>query len=370
VSDSRPRALLIGPLPPPMGGVGVLVQAIVESPLAERWRIEVFNLSKPQQEGRPSTVTPWDVAWTLVHMIQLPLRILARRPRVALVQSTADTGYVRDLALIMICRLLRVPVVIHWHGTPDSTAFPGHGLARTLFDFGVALAARFIVLAESYRDYFAAVVPAAKLAVVPNFVDGRRWARGSAPAPAAVAPGPLRLLAVGRIGPAKGTDVLLDALTLLAARGVATTATLVGAGESNVAFASARAHPVVVQGLAHLAGVLGDERAGEYRRADVFLQPTRADSFPIAILEAMAAGLPVVASSVGAIPWMLGKGECGVLVPPGDAGALADAIADLAASPARRAALGAAARARQQRDFDAAGAATALDRILVEAVGR
>jgi glycosyltransferase involved in cell wall biosynthesis len=121
-------------------------------------------------------------AWTLVHLFQLPWRILVRRPRVALVQSTADTGYVRDLALIMICRLFRVPVVIHWHGTPDSTAFPGHGVARTLFDFGVARAARFIVLAESYRAYFAAVVPAAKLAVVPNFVDGRRWAQGPGPA--------------------------------------------------------------------------------------------------------------------------------------------------------------------------------------------
>jgi len=351
-----------------MGGVGVLVQAIVESPLAERWRIEVFNLSKPQQEGRPSTVTPWDVAWTLVHLVQLPWRILARRPRVALVQSTADTGYVRDLALIVICRLFRVPVVIHWHGTPDSTAFPGHGIARTLFDFGVARAARFIVLAESYRAYFAAVVPAAKLAVVPNFVDGRRWAQG--PAPAAAAAGPLRLLAVGRIGPAKGTDVLLDALALLSARGVATTASLVGEGESDAAFAAARAHPMVVRGVARLAGVLGEERAGEYRSADVFLQPTRADSFPMAILEAMAAGLPVVASRVGAIPWMLGEGECGVLVPPGDAAALADAIADLAASPARRAALGDAGRARQQRDFDATGAAVALDRILAEAADR
>jgi len=51
--SERPRALIIGPLPPPPGGVGRQVEAILASPLAESWQLDVFNTSKPQQEGNP-----------------------------------------------------------------------------------------------------------------------------------------------------------------------------------------------------------------------------------------------------------------------------------------------------------------------------
>src|SRR5262245_5160995 len=122
-----------------MGGVAAVVEAILESSLSERWDVEVFNLSKPQQEGKPSVVTPWDVASTSVPLVQLPWRLLTRRPRVVLAQATADTGYFRDLALILECRALGVPVVLHWHGAPDSTQFPGSGWRRRLFGLGVAL---------------------------------------------------------------------------------------------------------------------------------------------------------------------------------------------------------------------------------------
>ncbi|MEO6462529.1 MAG: glycosyltransferase, partial [Candidatus Eisenbacteria bacterium] len=173
----KPRALVVGPLPPPPGGVGRLVEAILASPLAARWQLDVFDLSKPQQEGRPSTVTAWDVAWTLVHLVTLPLRLIVRRPRVALVQSTADTGFVRDTALVLVLRAFAVPVVLHWHGAPESPQFPGpspEGWRAALFRFGTRRARRVIVLAEPYRPFFEHHIPAARLRVVPNFVDGAR----------------------------------------------------------------------------------------------------------------------------------------------------------------------------------------------------
>ncbi len=350
-----------------MGGVGALVEAIVRSPLAQHWDVEVFNLAKPQQQGKPSTVTAWDVAWTLLHLIQLPWRVLTRRPRVVLAQSTADTGYLRDLALMLECRALGVPVVLHWHGAPDSPQFPGTGRWRPrLFRIGVALSSSMIVLGDTYRAYFERFVPAAKLVVLPNFVDGDVFRPVE---PSAGAGESVRLLFVGRIGPLKGTDVLLDALGAARERVPGLTATLVGAGETDAALAAAREHPAVSSGAARLTGALGPERVEEYRRAQIFVLPTRADSFPMAILEAMAFGLPVIASAVGAIPWMLDDGECGVLVAPGDTAALADALVALAGDPARRARLGAAARARQQARFDARGAADTLDATLARASG-
>ncbi|MGH7726570.1 MAG: glycosyltransferase family 4 protein [Candidatus Eiseniibacteriota bacterium] len=371
-----PRALVIGALPPPPGGVGILVRAILDSPLSERWRLEPFNLSKPQQEGKPSTVTPWDVVWTLVHLVRLPWVLLVRRPRVALVQSTADTGFLRDLALVLVCRAFRVPVVLQWHGYPEAVQFPGpraDGWRGALFRFGARRAARFIVLADPYAPFFEPLVPRGRLVVIPNFTNGEVFR----PSPRAATPstgndGSVRVLFVGRVGPAKGTDLLLEAIahTSAAASAPRIVGTLVGAGETPEAFEAAAAHPLVRAGTVELRGPLGEERLREYASADVFVLPTLADSFPVVILEAMATGLPVIASRLGAIPWILEDGAAGVLVPAGDGEALAEALGRLAASPEDRRRLGARARERQQASFDVKGAVVRLDRTLAEAAGR
>ena len=360
-----PRALVIGPLPPPPGGVGMQVEAIVRSTLGERWRLEVFNLSKPQQEGKPSTVTPWDVLWTLWHLLALPVRLILSRPAVALVQSTADTGFFRDLMLALECRALGVPIVLHWHGAPDSPQFPGsRGWRRSLFRFGARRAARVIVLADSYREAFAQDVGAERLRVVPNFIDGSAFAAPPRPARETVT-----VLFVGRIGREKGTDVLLAAVERARTHVPGLRAVLVGAGETPAAFAKASRHPLVREGIVTLMGPLGEERVEQYRSADLFCLPTRADSLPLSLLEAMAAGLPPVAASVGAIPWVLEGGASGVLIPAGDADALAEALSRLGADPEARAALGERARLRQASRFDVRVAVDALDQALRDAAG-
>ena len=367
----NPRALIVGPLPPPPGGVGRLVEAIVASPLAERWQLDVFDLSKPQQEGKPSTVTAWDVAWTLVHLVTLSLRLLTARPRVALVQSTADTGFLRDLALILILRAFRVPVVIHWHGAPESAQFPGPDRASwrsALFRFAVRRARGLILLAEPYRPFFAQHVGEDCIAVVPNFVDGAAI-EATAPAGATSSTTVVRLVFLGRVGPQKGVDVLLDAFARTHEAVPELTLELIGEGESHGALEAVRHHPAVVAGHVVLTGALGHERFVRLRAADVFVLPTRADSFPLSILEAMAAGLPVVASSVGAIPWLLDDGACGALVPVDDAAALTTSLLHLARHPEQRAALGQVARARQRSLFDSAHAGVRLDTILRAAAG-
>jgi glycosyltransferase involved in cell wall biosynthesis len=95
-----------------------------------------------------------------------------------------------------------------------------------------------------------------------------------------------------------------------------------------------------------------------YNRADVFVLPTFADAVPNVVVEAMAAGLPVVATDVGAVREMVGA--AGVVVPPGDAEALAAALDELRGDPAGRAALGDTARERARRHYEAS---TQADRL-------
>ena len=103
----------------------------------------------------------------------------------------------------------------------------------------------------------------------------------------------------------------------------------------------------------HRLGV-GDPRLVElYRQADVFCLPTHGDAAPLALVEAMACGCAVVSTSVGGIPELLGDGTAGVVVVPGDVPRLAHVLEELIRDPARRAALGHAARARCEERYDA-----------------
>jgi glycosyltransferase involved in cell wall biosynthesis len=101
-----------------------------------------------------------------------------------------------------------------------------------------------------------------------------------------------------------------------------------------------------------------------YREADVFVLPSYADAVPNVVLEAMAAGLPVVASDVGAIPEIVG--DAGVVVPRGDGKALAATLSHLADDPEARTRLGERACQRAREHYDANAAAERLTRWLRE----
>jgi glycosyltransferase involved in cell wall biosynthesis len=88
------------------------------------------------------------------------------------------------------------------------------------------------------------------------------------------------------------------------------------------------------------------------RASDVFVLSSRWEGNPMSVMEAMAAGLPVVSTAVGGVPELVRDGETGLLVPSEDTGALAQAIQALVDNPARRQAMGAAARQHAVASFD------------------
>jgi glycosyltransferase involved in cell wall biosynthesis len=169
--------------------------------------------------------------------------------------------------------------------------------------------------------------------------------------------GPVRLLAVGRLVEKKGFDVLLEALA-----GVPDAVlTIVGDGPEGAALREAAAG---LDGRVSFRGQLGrDELEDAYRHADIAVFPSRPassgdqDGLPVAMLEALGSGLAVIASDLAGLNEAIVPGESGVLVPPGDVNALATALRELAADPARRRALGLAAAARARNySVEAVGA--------------
>jgi glycosyltransferase involved in cell wall biosynthesis len=189
----------------------------------------------------------------------------------------------------------------------------------------------------------AALPGARRCAYVPNPLT-REVAAPAAPR-ALGADAPLDLLTVGRLSPEKGLDVLIDALALLEP-GVARL-TVAGDGpERDALVARARDRGVPVDMLGFV-----EDLSGPLARAHAFALPSHTEGMPLALIEARAAGLPVVASDVGAVGSMVDHGVDGELVGAGDPAALATAIRRLRRgyADASRAALERATRERDSR---------------------
>jgi glycosyltransferase involved in cell wall biosynthesis len=138
---------------------------------------------------------------------------------------------------------------------------------------------------------------------------------------------PVRMLYVGTLNPRKGVPVLLDALRALVDEGRQVTLDVVGDGPDRAELQErVRAMGLGDRVAFHGFVAAGPELFAFYRRADLFVLPTYSEGFPRVLYEAMGHSLPVVASAVSGIPFLLQDGRHGLLVPPGDPAALAAAM--------------------------------------------
>ena len=188
--------------------------------------------------------------------------------------------------------------------------------------------------------------------------------------------GPLTVLCVGTMHEVKGQRHLIEACRLLRDQGVAVRAVLVGGGPD----LEALERQVAAAGLDGTVQVLGQatrpQVLAHLRAADVLVAPSvptrqgKREGIPVALMEGMAAGLPVVASRLSGIPELVEDGASGLLVPPGDPTALAAALRTLAQDPELRHRLATAGRARVLADFDLHRSAAELAHHFTAATGR
>ena len=167
---------------------------------------------------------------------------------------------------------------------------------------------------------------------------------------------------LGRLDEQKGYELLVEALAELPEA----TAVVVGEGPQRAAL-EARAAALGVSERLRLPGWSDDAR-GFLPSFDVFVLPSRYEGLPLSIVEAMLAGLPVVATAVGSVAEAVEDGETGFVVPPGNRAALVAALRRLIDDPGLRLALGDAGRARARREFTARAMAARYERLYDEIV--
>ncbi len=283
------------------------------------------------------------------------LPALARRRRVALVHSHGVRMNLAGRIAAGAAGAVQV-VTVHSRLAQDYRNRSRLGLATLLAGPGLASAAAVIAVSEAVReDLVARGIRPERVHVVESGLTAPppAWTRAALESAFALPAASLALGTVARHHPVKGLDVLIDALALLRAEpaGPPFVHLLLGDGPETASLV-ARARARGVEDVVRFAGFRPDARA-IVGALDLFVLPSRAEGFGLAALEAMAAGVPVVATAVGNLPSLLGAGRLGALVPVDDPAALAAQMAALLADPARRGALGAAGVARYREAYAA-----------------
>jgi glycosyltransferase involved in cell wall biosynthesis len=202
-----------------------------------------------------------------------------------------------------------------------------------------------------------------KLNLVHCGIDARKFAYRRNGRPPDRAPS---ILAVGQLEARKGHAILVEAVSLIARDGGSARLTIVGEGPERSALERLAAELGIAERLS-LPGAVGHDEISEYLHgADLFCMPSFAEGIPVALMEAMACGLPVVASRIMGIPELVEDGVSGTLVTPGDVEVLAAALTTQLDDGDLRERMGIAGRETVLREFEIEASGATLVRLFGE----
>lgn len=221
-----------------------------------------------------------------------------------------------------LARLFGIPVILHLHGSEMKPFYQSQRpFLQRLIRRHLERASAVIVLSESWRQFVGSIAPAAKITVVPNYVN-------VPPASDPAARADHDMLFLGLIGERKGVFDMIPAFARIA--GDFPDARLIIGGNGQVEAAEKLIAELNLQGRAVLAGwLVGDAKEALLRSSSIYILPSYNEGLPMSVLEAMAAGLAVITTTVGGIPELMTNGVDGVLIEPGDKASLANAMASL-----------------------------------------
>jgi colanic acid/amylovoran biosynthesis glycosyltransferase len=267
-----------------------------------------------------------------------------------------------DVALLA-ARLLGVPWSLTFHGTDVNRG------ERSRLAAKVREAAFVVCVGHFARDRLLPLVEPSqwpKIRVVRCGLDARWFAP---PERVAAPNGAVRLLSVARLEPPKDPETLLEAVAKLRRRGRQVELTLVGDGPLRPRL-ERRARQLGLSSHVVFAGFIGQDGLHcYYRNADLFCLSSVSEGVPVVLMEAMAQGVPLVAPRLPGVQELVQDGREGVLVPPMDAVALAEAIDRLASAPLLAERLVRAGRRKVEAEFRLERSAAELERLFRTAWG-
>jgi len=354
------RIALIGPLPPPAGGMANQTLQLAGLLRGEGLAVETVAVNRayrPRWAGRVRGLR------AVARLLPYVAALWRAAGRVQLFHIMANSGWswhLFSVPAIWIARLRGVAVVVNYRG---GEAGPFLQSARAAVAFSMRRTQALVVPSGFLQAVFGHYGLAAQ--VVPNIVNLERF---SGAVRAVRQDGP-HLLVARYLEPIYDNATAIRAYALVRAAHPRATLTIAGSGMLRNELALLAAELGVADGLTFTGQVDNSAMAALYRQADIVLNCSLVDNMPNSVLEALASGAAVVSTNVGGVPYLVEHGRTALLVEPRAPRQMADAVLRLAAHPGLRDSLRAAGLALVQQ-FSWTQVRPQLLQVYQEALGR
>jgi len=328
--SAKLRVLLAGHLPPPIGGMATYYQSLMSSSLPERINLLFVQTSTHNREFPQSgRATLSNFVAAVKDCGRFFRAVVSHRPQICHIGTSFGLSFVKHSICIVIARVFGNRVLIHPHCSLSALYLDRPRLWRWYFRQVIRLTQGVIALSSEWMQV-SQIVPGTQVYFLHNAINLAPYRsiaqeRLTRPQKNCV----VHILYMGNIGQAKGSFDLLKSAQWISSKGIEASFELVGSemrpGELD------RLHQQIdAAGLSKVikihSPVLGAEKLACFQDADVFAYPSYSEGMPMAVIEAMASGLPIVASNVGGLPDLVEEGVNGILVEPGHSDWLAAAL--------------------------------------------
>ena len=352
-----PRVLVVGPGRNQVGGVPTFVEFLLSSD-ALNASYELIHLDTSRASGDIGLEAKFSVlnvkylARQVMRFIEIAIRC---RPQIAHLQVTSYLAFWKAGLFMLVGRALGMKVLMHLHGGLfDQYYRQSSPRARRFIGWVLSRADIVIALSSGWRHFLLTEVGSnLRIEVVPNTVD-TMFAEGLSKGAGITQISRNAVLFVGSLGQRKGVFDILRAVPIVRAQQPETRFLFAGNEETRgdrARIDKLCADAQLGDAVQFLGQVTGYAKLDLFRQAMLFILPSYGENLPFALLEAMATGLPVITTRVGAIPEIVEDGYNGFLINPGDHVTLARRIIQLLEDPALRLSMSQANIDRIRNDF-------------------
>jgi glycosyltransferase involved in cell wall biosynthesis len=368
----RPTVLMLGPAPPQIGGMVTSIDLLLKSPLRERYVLKRCPTPVPGRAGRRRLRCLLAALRQTAALARLVTMLVGKRADLLHIHTCSYFTFYRNLLDLAVARLLGRAVILHVRGGQFGRFCESGGRwGQWLIRHGLAASDAVLVVSERWREILQRYAGQTPVYVVPNAVEPAEW-----PSPRDPNGHTCRFLYLASLTRAKGLSDLLAAAAALRSDGIPFELIVAGPATDEPGHLwKERARQVGLADFTRFVGpVRGSHKARLLAAADCFVHPSHSEAMPNAVLEAAAAGLPVVATAVGCLPEvMVADGTTQPLcplVPPHDVAALAREMKRLASNAILRQEMGTQLCRHVTTRYSLTAAAERLAQVYDDVLGR
>jgi glycosyltransferase involved in cell wall biosynthesis len=325
------RILISGCLPPPMGGMATFYQTILASSLKQR--IDMFFVETSshghllENSGRFSLTT---VISSLSDCWRFAMAVIRLQPKITHIGTAFGLSFIKHSICVFIARLAGTKILLHPHCSLSGIYTEQSWLWKWYFKRVIKLTDGIIGLSSEWKQ-LSTIIPDSRVYVLHNAIDlspytqiARERVKNSK------CDNHINILYLGYLGRAKGSFDLIEAIHQL--NDVSVSFELIG-DELRLGDLKLLRQSITKADLSEYVSihppVMGDEKISCFQKADIFVYPSHAEGLPMAVIEAMASGLPIISTNVGGLPDLVQMGINGILVDPHCPDELATALRTL-----------------------------------------